>query len=296
MSHIRFDSRNDRSKGTITEIATDARRLQALLAEEAFEAEYGTRFAARVMVAKGVDPNVERLYWRGWTVSLEAFVLVRGHPRVAGVAYYGANDCRRLPGDQIRHQERLLYADVMERPYRPLPEMRPDILSAPRLRTGDLETLAELYRSSYASYPEDFGETAVREMIESGMTVVARTGQHEIVAVCIAQIEDVPVEKSLPLRLVEITHEATHPAWRDRGIGSAVKLYAIERLRSSGDPIPTVITSEARANSARALRSNLKVGMSYAGYLPGHAAIRSPSDEAVPQEGKFGNLVLFYVP
>ncbi len=292
---IVFDSHNDRSKGVITEIFDSDRLLHWRLRQLCEEHTYGSRLQIHTFVTKDVQPDVQNIHWGGFNLSLEAFIPIHGHPRIAGVAYYGANNARRVVSDRVKSEEERLYLQVMKRPFRPLPDVTVEELKAGHVRRGDISDLVTIYRSGYSNYHIDFTEQSVRSIVENSMVLVVREGT-TIVSACVVEMVEIPFLNTLPLRLANITNAVTRRDCRDRGYYSATKRTAILHLRFGGDPIPTVITTEARANSGRVLRSNMRLGMVYAGYEPMDSVISSSNDEEVSQDNRFANLIVFYAP
>lgn len=293
---ICFDHRNDRSKGLITNIVPNGAALERILRALARENAHGTRLCVRLILRKGVEPEVRDLNWQGFPLCAEAYIPVSGHPEIGGIASYGANSPRRRPSPEVLHDEERLYMRVAQRLPRPLPDVRVDTLDPARLSSTDVEDLLAIYRRSYTTYLVDFTSESVRGMVENNLVLVVRDAQQRIASVCVAEMVLLPFPGSLPLRLVEISDAATRIDCRGRGYYSAAKMACIGHLRSRQDGIPTVIETQARANSSRVLGSNLGRGLARAGYLPMHCVISSTNDEDVQQDGKYGNLVVFYVP
>lgn len=290
---IAFDGRNDRSKGLLTEVVESPSRLHGLLAGVMREHVHGTRINVRLLLGHDVEPGVRGINWHGFPLSLEVHAPVVGHPTVGALAYYGANSVRRLPSDETRHEERALLMRVIERPIGLLPDVPVDLLTADRVTPGEVAELVDIYRTSYTGYLTEFNEPSVRAMIADNTVLVVRDERGHIASVCVAESVTLDLPGG-PLRLVEISDAATRRDCRDRGYYSAAKHHCIAHLRSQ--PGPTVITTEARANSGRVLRSNIRLGLAYAGYEPQHCVISSSNDEDVAQDTKYGDLVVFYVP
>lgn len=290
----RFDSHNDRVKGLLTEVVRSGSHLRFLLTHHLSEHTRGTRLNLRIPIGHGVTPNQTDMHWHGYPLQLEAFVPVRGHPDIAGLAYYGANNVRRMPSAETRDAERALFMRALEMPFKPIPNVHVDVLGADASR-DDLEDLVSLYAASYTGYLTEFSVESVRAMTSTNMVLVVRDESRRIASVCVAESVLLEFPDAAPLHLVEISDAATRPGVRDHGYYSAAKYHMVERLRANRHGLATVITTEARANSGRVLRSNLRFGYVYAGYQPMHCVISS-LDSNVPQEGKYGNLVIFYVP
>lgn len=290
---IVFDGRNDRSKGLLTEIVDGPARLHRLLAGTMREHSHGTRINVRLLLGHDVEPAVQGINWHGFPLSLEVHIPVNGHPTVGALAYYGANNVRRLPSDETRHEERALLMRVIERPIGLLPDVRVDLLSPDRVTPREVAELVDIYRTSYTSYLTDFTDANVRAMIANNTVLVVHDDDGRIASVCVAESVTLDLPGG-PLRLVEISDAATRRDCRDRGYYSAAKHHCIEHLRSL--PGPTVITTEARAISGRVLRSNIRLGLAYAGFEPQHCVISSSNDEDVAQDTRYGDLVVFYVP
>lgn len=290
---IAFDGRNDRWKGLLTEVIDSPTRLHGTLAGIMRGHVHGTRINVRTLLGHDVEPDVRGINWHGFPLSLEVNIPVTGHPTVGALAYYGANNVRRIPSDVVRHEERALYMRVTERPIGLLPDVRVDRLTSDAVTPREIEELVDIYRTSYTGYLTEFNEGSVRAMVDGNTVLVVRDEAGRIASVCVAEsvMLDLP---GGPLRLVEISDAATRRDCRDRGYYSAAKHHCIDYLRSL--PGPTVITTEARANSGRVLRSNIRLGLAYAGYEPQHCVISSTNDEDVQQDTRYGDLVVFYVP
>ncbi len=290
---IAFDGRNDRWKGLLTEVIGGTTRLHGLLADIMRGHDHGTRINVRLLLGHDVEPEIRGVNWHGFPLALEVHVPVTGHPTVGALAYYGANDVRRIPSDAVRHEERALLVRVLERPIGLLPDVRVDRLTSDRVTQREIDELVDIYRTSYTSYLTDLNEHTVRAMIASNTVLIVRDEHGRIASVCVAESVTLDLPGG-PLRLVEISDAATRRDCRDRGYYSAAKHHCIDYLRSL--PGPTVITTEARANSGRVLRSNIRLGLAYAGYEPQHCVISSTNDEDVQQDSKYGDFAVFYSP
>ena len=296
VGRVAYDAKNDRCKGLLTEVAQSEVHLRRILIEVIASCQHGSRLVVRMPVARGVRPAVRGLDWHGFEMNLEAFVPIKGHPTIDGLAYYGATDVKRAPSQATRAAERALFMRVLEMPYTPLPNTRVNVLGA-NAKAEDVRDIVSIYQASYATYLMEFNERSVQSMIADNTVLVVRDSNGRVASVCVAESVVLRPHGIPPIRLVEISDAATRPDARGNGYYSAAKHRMVEMLRANADGIPTAITTEARANAISVLRSNVRLGVDfvYAGYEPAHVIISS-SDLAVAQEGKYGNLVIFCAP
>lgn len=294
IGEIAEDPFNDRSKGWLPLVVDTRDDLLALLTRVARRVEFGTRIQIRTFLGPQVaDPgNLESRSWRFAPFQLEALIPVVGHPAVAHIAYYGACFNGRLPPAEsvLAQRELLERVQAMER--RPISvDLKIERLSqAPS--EEDIQELVQLYRSRYTTYLTEFTPESVRRMVAGNVVMVVRDELGMIASVAVGEMVTIALEGG-PLVLVEISDAATRRDRESRGYYTAAKAALIRCLREEG---PCVITTEARANSAGVLRSNLNLGMQLAGYEPAHCVISARTDEDVPQTSRFGDLHVFYVP
>lgn len=293
---VEYDHHNDRVKAVVPVPAMNNGHLLALLGDVAGRATHGTRLNIRVPIAHDVDPRAEALNWQGYDIALEAFVPLRGHKTVAGLAYYGANAPRRRPSEQTTALEDALFMRVLKAPYKPVPTVEVDELRHDNLTETDVRRIVDTYKRSYSAYLTDFTHESVRAMVAGSRVLVVRDRHGLIVSVCVAESVTFEPRGHEPFGLVEISDAATDPAARGHGYYTAAKRRMIELIRANQDRVPTMVTTEARANSGKVLRSNTKLEMVYAGYQPMQCVLSSANDCDVPQDGKYANLRVFYAP
>ncbi len=289
------DVYNFRSKGTLTVVQTRSGQLVETLQKAARDHTFGTRLSVRLFLGHGVAPRIpDDIPWHDDFVQLEADIPVTSHPSIARLAYFGACAQERRQPSSIFTSELGLFESVVEKP--PL-KGRSDItleVLQPSLDRSTIARLLAIYRTRYDSYLTQLTDSWLCKMVERNVVAVARDASGIIQSVCVAELATFRFPGAPDIDFAELTDAATAKETEGRGYYATLKRWMTYELRRT-HPL-RVITTEARANSARVLRSNLGIGFVKAGYQPAHCVIRSSSDEAVEQVGPYGDLVVFYVP
>lgn len=285
---IEYDSVSDRWKGFIPVVAKDAGEIRHHLDKCIREAdESGTRLTVRIFT-DFQDQNMLRgvsLPWRDSIVQCEAFIPVRA----GGIAYFGANTNVRRNDDRILSEEQKLLARATSTPLKkhtPLPGYEVEILHDVSRR--DVVDLVEIYEASYTSYITEFTPAVIRRMVFDNAAAAVRNSRGRIVAISQGETAEIP---EVGIKLVELSDTATHPKYRSLGLTTLCKLELLRSLAAHD----TVIFAESRAVSIGVLRQNHSIGMRVGGRLERHCKISSDQQD-VPQEGAYGNMVVFYHP
>jgi len=302
------DAYNDRSKGFLPVVSHDVVGLHSLLRRVARESTFGSRLNVRTFLAKDCfrpsdsQADVAAAYgllpapslWNGWPIECEAVVPVRGHPTVGAIGYFGANAPGRLPLVDERIRQRELLHQVTEMPRKePREDLRVEILS-PHPSDRDVSDIVNMYLDRYTTYLAPFTDSSVRNMTAGSQVVVVRDGRGRVASICVSEIAHIPVPNAPSIHFVEISDAATRKDCEGQGMYTAAKAASIRFIRQANPD--AVITTEARANSIGVLRSNVNLDMEVAGDQLAQCVISSKSNEDITQSGKYGNLVVFYVP
>lgn len=292
---IVHDPRNDRLKGVLAMPFEHRTVICRHLRHGLFAHSPVTRMSIRVAV-----PNISLENLRAALATLqpalaiEAVVPIEKHPWASMFLYLGWCDKQRQPSSSIKDLQAQLLLRQKERDSMPLrDDVRVERLHEPS--ADDIARLRDIYMARYSDYLVELSNDMIREMAASGGMFVTRNGSDCIVSVCVAEQAVIPAPNGFePVRIVELSDAATHPDQVGNGYYSTLKHLIIRMLREElGPSVP--ITTEARANSLRVLRSNTGMGLRCAGYQPAHCRIASP-DADVPQVGPYGDLFVFYAP
>lgn len=293
---IEYDRISDRSKGFLVETQSTAESITSMLATISCQYQQGTRLTVRVPLSEDVSPHIAwcvRMPWKGHSeFACEAMLPV--HRRGLGaIAYFGANTADRRSSAAIRSHEWTLLEKTRhglhDAPLRMLAAgFRTDIIK--RLSEDDLCRLEEIYRASFQSYGADLSRDAIEAMAHENITAVVRDPNHQIVAICQAEVAPVVISGKA-WRLIELSETATHPASRSNGFSQVCKSALINALRGSD----AVIYCESRANHGAVLRSNQRVGFHPCGRLERHCLMDSSARE-FSQESAYANLFVFALP
>ncbi|OGH77897.1 MAG: hypothetical protein A3G08_00565 [Candidatus Magasanikbacteria bacterium RIFCSPLOWO2_12_FULL_47_9b] len=291
-----FDETNARLKGTFTIPVLSDRDLNDRLQEVSqttWSDLRADRITVKFLVGPGVDYRLhgEKVAWRrNAAIEFEGFVPVNGHPTVAGIAYYGAVDPRRMPPVDTEISERNLHRQALANPsWRDTSHVRCEVLTP--IGNQDVCGLVDLYNQRFDRYLVRFTHETVRFMVGGSLTMVIReTGK--IVSVAIAERVVFAVPGAASISFYEISDVATDTACGGRGYALALYRALIGRIRRE-EP-NAVVTTEIRACWAPLYRIMVASGFVEGGYLPAHCLIRSVGAETIHQAGDFGDLALFF--
>lgn len=303
---IEQDARSDRSKGWLAIANTSVDALRELLAEVARTETFGTRLNVRTMLGHrildrdGLSPvqlrdalnGMSLGTWKGAPIVCEAVIPVANHETVGYLAYFGANlDSRGVDQREVDEVREMLdrLSKLSKSPVST--SLRIEMLPACPC-DEDIADMLAIYTDRYTTYLVAFTDASVREMARNNHMAVVRDQSGRIASICVAEKVELPVEGHAAVVLAEISDAATRRDCEKQGMYTAAKATLIRWLRAQNPDM--VITTEARANSASVVRSNLRLDLQLAGLQPCHCLISSQNNEDVRQRAKWGHLFVFY--
>ncbi|MFH2018406.1 MAG: GNAT family N-acetyltransferase [bacterium] len=157
------------------------------------------------------------------------------------------------------------------------------------LNEKDVCDLAEIYRETFTSYLTNLCSRAVQGMVENNVVAVVRDLDGKIVAVAMAEVAEISLDGSAPLRIAEISEVSTHPLHQRRGLSRLACKKVVDRLRALNIH---ALFSETRANHFAMMAVAYDSGLSPRGLLVQHCLIASRFSEVV-QQTAFGDLIVF---
>lgn len=292
------DQVNDRTKGFFTEVHNSIEAVRGHL-QRALEAPwFGSRETYRILADRSVreaDLKELMVFYGERQLHCEAVIPVCNHDTVAHIAYYACNATDRRNSPAITSQEEMLLCAVVSRD-RKRGKHEPNgysvQLSMPTAITldeADIRQLAEIYHKTFTSYLTELNMGAVWGMVEGNVVAVVRVDNKKIVAVAMAEVAEISLQGTAPLRIAEISEVSTHPEHQRRGLSRLAFSAVMDQLRR--DNIH-VVFSETRANHFAMMAVAYDCGLSPRGWLVQHCLIASCFSE-VAQETKFGDLMVF---
>ena len=289
---VQYDAGSDRLKGILTDFVDKPDDVGHLIQRYISNRRPpASRVTVRLFTRPGLtrdDLDQVHIPWRGAEITCEAFIPMSRND-IGGVAYFGGNAIdREACTREDRIKERELLRGVMSRPINGsrTPDEIIEFLERPD--DQDITDLLAVYMEAYDQYMTPFTRVTIAGMCRDNLVAIARNTEGRIVAV--SQGEKVMLSP-LNLTLVELTETATLPAYRSRGLTTFCKRKIIETV--SGPQVQ--IYAESRANWGGVLRQNHSIGMRVAGRLERHCLISSTAQD-IRQTGRYGNLLVFYLP
>lgn len=292
------DEINFRTKGFFTQVHSSLTEVRATLMKTLSTPRFGTRETYRVLTDRSVSKAELRelqVTHDGRSLHCEAMIPVRNHDTVTHITYYAYNDPERCNNQTTTSQEEMLMCAVMDkdRHHRTHDYKEYTVeLSTPtdsQLVEADICALAQIYGQTFTSYLTDLHTLSVWAMVKNNVVAVVRDSEDEVVAVSMAEVAEIPLNSTIPLRIAEISEVSTSPDHQRRGLSHLACMAVMNHLRTMN--IHTVF-SETRAVHFAMMAVAFDCGLSPRGWLIQHCLIASNFSE-VAQPTQFGDLAVF---
>jgi len=276
-----FDERNNRVKFFSTDIHTERRTIDSLLAQcvGLMRQENATRVNARFLSSGNYESE-----------DIEATIPLNNGFSGIEILFVGINDPERMSSAEVLEEEERILAEACppERHIRKIPDEY-KIEHLKTLQDGDIDTLVELYSEAFTTYTSPLDHESIREMVENSEVYVARykpTGR--IVSVSVAEIAELktPVGN---IRVCELSEMATFREHRGKGLVTATTYALTRAIRNRVD----MMFAEARACHMPVNRAFHNMEFRYAGRLNKQCILSG--DHEVIEEGPYENLNVWYM-
>jgi hypothetical protein len=282
---LTYDERSQRHKVFCANIFKNRASLIATVKpmHDTIQSSTATRFTGRFFVRKNV--NLSQI-----GISIEATIPITED---LNLVYLGFNKEERRTEAGIKQRIEQMKAEVIGSKRKRVGDLPAGYTIATTISETDIPAILKLYQGKFTSYPIEFNEDVVRNMISNSKFYGVKNKEGQIVSTCVAEEAYIDIDNK-QIKFVELSEMATLKQEGRQGLSSILTNALIDKLQEEQGS--TIIYGEARAYWEPINRIFHKLGFKCAGTLEQHCMISGCTDEQITNTSDYENLNVWYLP